>query len=196
MSRGELSRLSGLSSKQISDIEKGISGTTPRTIRRLSEALDFHLAYFEDDINHLIEDGVINNSSHPLFDSILRSAKYRYKKSAFDNIGETFIKPVEAIMHAPGQPTETGEYIYCTANEAKPNIHALKVQGDCMIEYGIYDGTILFVDTEISPYSGCDVLVYHNGSEHPKVIKYKSQEDIQGCIYYGVIEGRYLKGAK
>ena len=77
---------------------------------------------------------------------------------AWDN--ERFAVPLMGII-AAGQPIEairTSETVHIPRDMAAPNVFALKVRGDSMIEDGIYDGDYVIIEPVTDPKEG-DIVV-------------------------------------
>lgn len=92
--------------------------------------------------------------------------------------------PVVAELHMPG---EIIEYTYTTRTRSGTvNYVGVKAKGYCL-EPQIMDGDILIIDKDARPEPGKTVICYHNGNEHPVLIKYKEPADLKDCEVYGVV---------
>lgn len=92
--------------------------------------------------------------------------------------------PVVAELHMPG---EIIEYTYATRTRpGTVNYVGVKAKGYCL-EPQIMDGDILIIDKDAQPEIGKTVLCYHNGNEHPALIKVTKKNDLANCEIYGVV---------
>jgi hypothetical protein len=92
--------------------------------------------------------------------------------------------PILAELHMPG---EIIEYTYIGRQKSRSNnLVGVKAKGYCL-KPAILDGDILIKDKDAIPEIGKTILCYHNGEEHPCLIRYKRSEDLKDCTIYGVI---------
>ena len=84
-------------------------------------------------------------------------------------------------------PGEIQEYILIARPRPGPvNYVAVRAKGYCL-EPDILDGDTLIIDKDTVPEPGKTVLCYHNGNQHPQLIRYKKPADLKDCEIYGVI---------
>jgi SOS-response transcriptional repressor LexA len=62
----------------------------------------------------------------------------------------------------------------------------VQIRGDCLAP-AVEDGDYIIIDKDDAAEPGKSVLCYHNGDEHPCIIKVKKPSDLAGCDVYGVI---------
>jgi transcriptional regulator with XRE-family HTH domain len=174
LSQNELGKLTGLSAGYISKIEKGLYKlTSPDTIGKLARALK------------------IRPEELYIAAGILKASKsvYEAPKGIQDlpirEIGMAYIEvPIVADMHAPGH---VSEYIYLPkAGTKHTKLYGVKIIGNCLAP-AVHDGDIIIIDKEDLDYYGKKILCYHNGNEHPEIIKCKTPADLETCEVYGVI---------
>jgi transcriptional regulator with XRE-family HTH domain len=173
LSQRALARKAGLSPSFISLIEDGkYKLTSPETIEKLAGALEIDK---EDFYQALSTKTYIYKTSNP------KSIQDLTIREIQANIIEV---PVVADMHAPGQPIE---YLYIPQQKTgHKNFYGVRIMGDCLAPK-VEDGDIIIIDKDDYPDNGKSILCYHNGEEHPRIIKYKKPKDIENCEIYGVI---------
>jgi len=168
----QLSEASGLSQTDIARIENGVTRRpSAKTVGRLSRALGIEI----EDLEMYSREG-----RQP---EAVREAKPTVEIPAVTL--DAVEVPVLADMHAPGEPIE---YAYLPSHKAAgKNIVGVKIRGSCLEQYGVKDGEILFIDKDLPPEVGRYLLCYNNSDEHPRIVRYSSPLDIDGCFNYGVI---------
>jgi transcriptional regulator with XRE-family HTH domain len=192
MSRIELSRRSGVSERHIQFIEKGKTNPSSRVILKLSRVLNVDLEKISTEfLNQGERNNVINDVSNKTveLDYLTEHDRYKFRSFGIIDIGEVVQIPVEDSMYASGKPVE---HALLPTPKSRKSLRALKIESDCLAEYGVEEGAVLFVDLEMSPYPGCKILLYHDGFKIPQIRIYNGQDDLGKCIYYGVVIGKYI----
>lgn len=94
--------------------------------------------------------------------------------------------PIIAELHMPG---EIQEYLYVARpRQGAVNYVGVRAKGYCL-EPDIKDGDVLIIDKDAQPEPGKTILCYHNGNEHPCLIRLKQDTDLKECEIYGVVIG-------
>ncbi len=170
----QLSQASGLSQTDIARIENGVTiKPSAKTVGRLSRALEIDI----EELEKYSREGRRGRA-------VMAEKSDAGIPAAFFDAIEV---PVLADMHAPGEPIE---YAYLPAQKAAgKTIIGVKIRGSCLEQYGVKDGEILFIDKELSPDTGRYLLCYNNAQDLPRIVRYTAPEDVDDCIYYGVIVG-------
>ena len=168
-SQKKLSDMVGVSQVSILRMEQGhVEKPTTQVIEKLANALDI-------DIHTLIKATIPDyKAPFELPDNLISKLQLIMPIAV----------PVVAELHMPG---EILEYVYVERARIGPaNYVGIRARGFCM-EPEILDGDTIIIDKDALPESGKTVLVFHNGDEAPRLIKYKTKEDFRNCDIYGVI---------
>lgn len=174
LSQGELAKLAEVDRSYISRIERGdYKFTSPETLKQIARALKIkpHILF-----DVLFETkGLEAEPPKSLQDLSLRELQ--------TNIIEI---PIVAELHMPG---EIIEYAYIVRpRPGHVNFVGVQAKGYCL-EPEIKDGDTLIIDKDAVPEPGHTILCYHNGSQHPRLIKFKQSIDLNDCDIYGVVIG-------
>jgi len=94
--------------------------------------------------------------------------------------------PIIASMHAPGRPMDYIDIPKSLLPVSHKRLYAIRVKGDCMSPE-VNDGDIVIVDKDDVPDIGKKILCYHNGEDHPCIIKIKRKSDADKHDLYGVV---------
>jgi transcriptional regulator with XRE-family HTH domain len=174
-SPADLARKSTLAPGEISLLESGKrTRPTPDTIMKLARALRKKPDEFYQ---------VLASRDYILRDAPPKGLQDLSLRELQTNIIEV---PVVAELHMPG---EIVEYAYISRpRPGQVNFVGVRAKGYCL-EPEIKDGDILIIDKDTVPEAGHTILCYHNGSQHPRLIKYKQPADLKDCDIYGVVIG-------
>jgi transcriptional regulator with XRE-family HTH domain len=174
LSQPELAKLAGLHFSYINKIELGrYKLTSQNTINKLAQALKIKA----DELYAAA--GIMKDSQ------AVREEPKGIQDLPIREIGMAYIEvPIVADMHAPGH---ISEYIYLPkAGSSHTKLYGVKIIGNCLAPT-VHDGDIIIIDKEDLDYHGKKILCYHNGSDHPEIIKCKTPADLETCEVYGVI---------
>jgi transcriptional regulator with XRE-family HTH domain len=169
LSQKKLSQMVGISQVSIFRMERGdVEKPTTQVIERLANVLDI-------DIHTLIKATIPSyKAPFELPDNLISKLQLIMPVAV----------PVVAELHMPG---EILEYVYVERAKSGPaNYVGIRAKGFCM-EPEILDGDTIILDRNALPEAGKTVLVFHNGDEEPRLIKYKAKEDFKNCDIYGVV---------
>jgi len=169
LSQKQLSKLVGTSQVSIFRMERGdVEKPTTQVIERLANVLDI-------DIHTLIKATIPSyKAPFELPDNLISKLQLIMPVAV----------PVVAELHMPG---EILEYVYVERPRIGPaNYVGIRAKGFCM-EPEILDGDTIIIDRDALPEAGKMVLVFHNGDEAPRFIKYQTKEDFKYCDIYGVV---------
>lgn len=129
---------------------------------------------------------LLENTAKPPISLIKPKTSREALKELAVILDNTIQVPIVASMHAPGRPMDYIDFPKSFVPASHKKIYAVKVTGDCMSPE-VEDGDLLIVDKDDVPDIGKKVLCYHNGEEHPCIIKIKKRSDVKDCDMYGVI---------
>jgi len=169
LSQKKLAELVGISQVSIFRMEQGeVEKPTAKVLEKLSNILDV-------DIHSLIKSSIPDYKiPFELPDHLINRLQLIMPVAV----------PVVAELHMPG---EILEYVYVERPRVGPvDYVGIRAKGFCM-EPEILDGDTIILDRNALPEAGKTVLVFHNGDEEPRLIKYKAKEDFKNCDIYGVV---------
>ena len=169
LSQKKLAELVGISQVSIFRMEQGeVEKPTAKVLEKLSNILDV-------DIHSLIKSSIPDYKiPFELPDHLINRLQLIMPVAV----------PVVAELHMPG---EILEYVYVERPRVGPVEYVgIRAKGFCM-EPEILDGDTIILDRNALPEAGKTVLVFHNGDEEPRLIKYKAKEDFKNCDIYGVV---------
>lgn len=169
LSQKKLADMVGISQVSILRMERGdVEKPTTQVIEKLSQILDI-------DIHTLIKATIPSYKAPVDLPDHLISRLQLVMPIAV---------PVVAELHMPG---EILEYVYVDRPRVgSANYVGIRAKGFCM-EPEILDGDTLIIDRDALPEAGKTVLVFHNGDQEPRLIKYKAKGDFLNTDIYGVV---------
>ena len=181
LSQRELAKLAGVAPSFISRIEGGkYKFTSQESLDKIARALKI--------TSETLYDAALSKKPHAQH---VRPQEISDMIKDMQAMQTNFYEvPIVAELHMPG---EILEYIYIPrTGPAKVNYVGVKAKGYCL-EPDIQDGDTLIIDKDAEPEPGKTILCYHNGHEHPQLIKLKKPAQLEGCEIYGIVVGIFRR---
>ena len=181
LKQGELATLAGVSASFISRLEDGqYKVTSQESLQSLARAL-----------NMKVEQLTAAAFSKKPATQYIRPQGIGDMARDIQAIQTNFIEvPIVAELHMPG---EILEYIYIPRiGPGKVNYVGVKAKGYCLAP-DVMEGDTLIIDKDAAPEIGKTILCYHNGNEHPQLLKLKKPSQLKDCEVYGVVVGIFRR---